>query len=121
MLQIDSFVSITFPRDPAIWKTRFSPTGALRQNLLENYQTHLPPYFSEEDKKHFVETFGRNGFDAPTCWYKMTTSQMSAKDDQRRPYHYRAGCLMTECCLIRRDPGRTRVPACQRTDLLRCR
>ena len=85
---MDSFVSLIFPYDPTIWKTRFAPTGALKQNLLENYQTPLPPYFSEEDKKHFVETLARNGLDAPLCWYKILTNQMAAKDNQRRPDHY---------------------------------
>ena len=105
VLQIDSFASILFPLNPAIWKTRFGPTGVLRQNLLENYQTPLPPYLSEEDKKRFIEIFGRNGFEAPACWYKIMTNQMSAIDDQRRPYYYRVDCSVTDGCPARRDPG----------------
>lgn len=83
LLQMDSFVSIMFPHDPTIVKTRFAPTGALKQSLLQNYQTPLAPYFSEEDKRFFVETFRRNGFEAPTGWYKIMTSQLSAEDDER--------------------------------------
>ncbi|EKM50572.1 uncharacterized protein PHACADRAFT_104575 [Phanerochaete carnosa HHB-10118-sp] len=83
---IDSFVSISFPYDPTIWKTRLAPTGALRRSLLEDYVAPRPSYLSEEDKKHFVETFRRSGFEAPTCWYKVMTSQLSAKDDGQIPF-----------------------------------
>ncbi|EKM57396.1 uncharacterized protein PHACADRAFT_255121 [Phanerochaete carnosa HHB-10118-sp] len=83
---MESFVSIMYPYDPTIWKTRFAPTGAMRGSLLEDYVAPKPSYVSEEDKKHFIETFKRNGFEAPTCWYKIMTSQLAAKDDQQIPY-----------------------------------
>ncbi|EKM57395.1 uncharacterized protein PHACADRAFT_194943 [Phanerochaete carnosa HHB-10118-sp] len=83
---IDSFVSLIYPYDPTIWKARFAPTGAMRGSLLEDYVTPRPSYVSEEDKKHFIETFRRNGFEAPTCWYKIMTSQLSAKDEEQVPY-----------------------------------
>ncbi|EKM56416.1 uncharacterized protein PHACADRAFT_91351 [Phanerochaete carnosa HHB-10118-sp] len=80
---IDSFVNIEFPHDPEIWKERLAPTGALKQNLLDNFTSPRTAYLSEEDVKHFVETFRRNGFAAPTCWFRIATSKLSAEDDLR--------------------------------------
>ncbi|EKM57398.1 uncharacterized protein PHACADRAFT_208465 [Phanerochaete carnosa HHB-10118-sp] len=85
-VHVDSFVSVAFPYDPTIWKTRWAPTGVLRQSLLEGYVAPLPAYMSEEDKEHFVGTFSRNGFEAPANWYKIMTSQLSARDDEQIPY-----------------------------------
>ncbi|EKM56417.1 uncharacterized protein PHACADRAFT_207661 [Phanerochaete carnosa HHB-10118-sp] len=82
---IDSFVSVMFPHHPDIWKERLAPTGALKQSLFEDFAAPRPLYLSEEDAKHFVETFRRGGFAAPTCWFKIATSKLSAEDDLQIP------------------------------------
>ena len=80
---MDSFMSILWPHDPASWKDRLAATGALRQSLLEDFQGPLPSYLTEEDKLGVVKTFREGGFRAPTCWYKIMTSNLNAQDDQR--------------------------------------
>ncbi|EKM52143.1 uncharacterized protein PHACADRAFT_151144 [Phanerochaete carnosa HHB-10118-sp] len=80
---IGSFISIFFPHDPALFRTHLAPTGALKQSLLDDFAAPRPPYLSEADAKRFVETFRRNGFAAPTCWYKVMTTALSADDDQQ--------------------------------------
>lgn len=82
---LDAFVSVLWPADPDIWLTRLAPVGAFKQSLLEDFSGPLPPYVSEEDAQHFKETFKRNGFEAPTCWYKVMTTGLSARDDQQIP------------------------------------
>lgn len=82
---MDSFISLLFPHDPTDWQTRLIEAGALKKNLLEDYAAPRPQYMSEEDLIHFRKTFERNGFAAPTCWYKVMTSQLAAKDDQQIP------------------------------------
>ncbi|EKM56413.1 uncharacterized protein PHACADRAFT_118086 [Phanerochaete carnosa HHB-10118-sp] len=85
LAHIDSVVSISFAHDPKILRDRACPTGALKRTLLEDFTAPLPSYLSEEDAKHFVETFRRDGFAAPVCWYKVVTSQLAAEDDQQIP------------------------------------
>ena len=79
---MDAFVSITFPYDPSYWKTHFTTTGALKKTLLEDFRAPLPHYLSEDDKQAFIQTFKNGGFTAPSCWYKIMTNKMSARDDQ---------------------------------------
>ncbi|GJE91580.1 alpha/beta hydrolase [Phanerochaete sordida] len=86
---LDAFVSLAWPHDPELWRTRFAPVGALKRSLLEDFTGPLPAYVSPADKTAFVETFRRNGFTAPTCWYKVMTSGMSACDDEQIPYERR--------------------------------
>ncbi|GJE83987.1 alpha/beta-hydrolase [Phanerochaete sordida] len=82
---IDSFVSLLYPRDHTVWKTHIMPVGALKNGLLQRFSAPPTPYISDDDRQRFVETFRRNGFAAPTCWYKVMTSQLSAKDDLQIP------------------------------------
>ncbi|GJE83979.1 hypothetical protein PsYK624_000520 [Phanerochaete sordida] len=82
---IESFASLLYPQDPETWQTRIAPVGALKQTLLDDWTAPRAAYVSEEDVRLWVETFRRNGFDAPTCWYKVMTTQLSAKDDQQIP------------------------------------
>ncbi|EKM52130.1 uncharacterized protein PHACADRAFT_262639 [Phanerochaete carnosa HHB-10118-sp] len=82
---MDSFVSVLFPHDPEMWKTRLGPTGALEQSLRAGFVAPRPAYWSAGDAAHFAETFRRDGFAAPTCWYKVLTSGLAARDDQQIP------------------------------------
>jgi soluble epoxide hydrolase/lipid-phosphate phosphatase len=47
VLQIESFLSILYPRDPAAWKTDFAPVGALKACLLADKQLPMPDYITE--------------------------------------------------------------------------
>ncbi|KAJ3557331.1 hypothetical protein NM688_g1528 [Phlebia brevispora] len=82
---IDSFVSVLYPHDPVLWKTRIGPIGALKTTLLEGFQGPLPAYFSRQAAERWKKTFLKNGFAAPTCWYKIMTNGMEAEDDKQLP------------------------------------
>ncbi|EKM49431.1 uncharacterized protein PHACADRAFT_201691 [Phanerochaete carnosa HHB-10118-sp] len=49
-------------RNPGIWKKHLALTGTLEQSLLDDFVSFWPAYLSEEDAKHFVETFRCGGF-----------------------------------------------------------
>lgn len=103
-----------------MWKEWLAPTGALKQSLLEDFIAPRPPHLSEEDTKYFVETFGRNGFAAPTCWFKIMTNQLSAKDDQRASLNPRGSVPLStaDARVFCRDPARAQVAAGERANLL---
>ncbi|KAJ3555945.1 hypothetical protein NM688_g2295 [Phlebia brevispora] len=82
---IDSFVSVLYPHDPVLWKTKLAPVGVLRKTLLEDFQAPLPAYFSQQDAERWKEVFLKNGFVAPNCWYKIMTNGMEAEDDKQVP------------------------------------
>ncbi|THG98670.1 hypothetical protein EW026_g3562 [Hermanssonia centrifuga] len=82
---IDSFISILWPYVPDIWRTHMAPTGVMKASLLEDFKAPLPSYATEEDKKRFKETFLKNGFEGPVCWYKIATNGMQSEDDRNIP------------------------------------
>lgn len=79
--QIESWVNIVFPLDPTIWKTRFTPAGALKKTLEENFRTALPDYISEKDKADFIKFFRKNHFTGPQNWYKIYVLGLGYHDD----------------------------------------
>ncbi|GJE89532.1 alpha/beta hydrolase [Phanerochaete sordida] len=81
LAHMDSFVSILFPNDPAIWKTHFAPTGVFRKSLEENYLAPLPSWMSEGDKEYVVDFYRRGGF--PTSWYTIMATGLSQADDEK--------------------------------------
>ncbi|POS73050.1 hypothetical protein DHEL01_v208561 [Diaporthe helianthi] len=59
--------------DPECWKDTFCTENGLRkalENRGEGFNIKRRSYATEEAKKAFVERFKRDGFEAPTCWYK---------------------------------------------------
>lgn len=81
--QPDAAYHMIFPTDPAIWVTHWAPRGALKKTILSDFTTPLPSYRTEEDKKHFIDLLTKNGFEGPTRWYAVMTSNKSAEDDMR--------------------------------------
>ncbi|KAI0791299.1 epoxide hydrolase [Abortiporus biennis] len=81
----DAFCAMLFPNDPSTWETHLAPLGALRKTLTSDYASPRPTYWTEEDRKLFTETFQKNGFKAPLCWYKVQTSGLSSQDDAAVP------------------------------------
>ncbi|KAI0341823.1 epoxide hydrolase [Trametopsis cervina] len=77
----DSTFSIWFPDDPALWETNFAPRGALKRTMVSDFVAPLPPYLTPGDKQWFIDTFAKNGFDAPTRWYEVMKTPKSAEDD----------------------------------------
>ena len=71
-----------FPSDPKIWKTKIAPVGALQKTLEEDFHAPLPPWFTAEDKKEFLDTFLKGGLLAPTRWYTIMVNGMSVNDDK---------------------------------------
>ena len=47
-LQLDSWLSLIYPSDPAIWKTDMAPKGAMRAWLVADKHAPLPSYLAEE-------------------------------------------------------------------------
>ena len=81
-MQIDSFIALLYPHDPALWKTRMCPPGAAKASLLEGFKAPHPPYVTDEDIGQWKETFIKNGFKGAMCWYKIMTSGMQSHDDK---------------------------------------
>ncbi|KAI0341820.1 alpha/beta-hydrolase [Trametopsis cervina] len=79
----DAAYHMIFPTDPAIWVTHWAPRGALKKTILSDFTTPLPSYRTEEDKKNFIDLLTKNGFEGPTRWYAVMTSNKSAEDDMR--------------------------------------
>lgn len=74
-------MSVVFPSDPETWKTVILE-GALQKALEEDFSAPPAPWFTEEHKKEFLDTFLEGGLLAPTRWYTINLNGMSDDDDK---------------------------------------
>lgn len=58
-----------------------APLGGFKTLLRSGFQTPLPPYLSEGDKKEFIDTFMKNGLAAPGRWYEVMVKGLAGPDD----------------------------------------
>ncbi|KZT30637.1 epoxide hydrolase [Neolentinus lepideus HHB14362 ss-1] len=104
----DSFFSLLFPHDPALWRTDMAPLGGFKAWLLADKTAPLPSYLTPEEKETITAlirppTGGLN-------WYKVMTSGINAADDRSvAPYRYAlpaaapvlfVGCAKDYICLV---------------------
>ncbi|EKM57397.1 uncharacterized protein PHACADRAFT_194945 [Phanerochaete carnosa HHB-10118-sp] len=83
---IDSLASIAFNlRGPTIWKTHYAPTDVLRKNLHEGFLMPLDCLQLTCPRKTRNALWRHSSAEAPTCWCKLTSNQLSAKDNQQMP------------------------------------
>ncbi|KAG9700388.1 alpha/beta-hydrolase, partial [Aureobasidium melanogenum] len=55
---------------PASWLDTVCKEDGLKDFLLQDKKQETEPYATEETKNAFITRFKRDGFAAPTCWYK---------------------------------------------------
>ena len=51
--------------------------------MLEDYKAPRAWYVTEEEVEEWKQTMRKNGFTAPTCWYKIMVNGMQFEDDKR--------------------------------------
>jgi len=81
----DSFVSIIFPHDPAMWKSDLCNTGALKAWLEADKQLEPVSYITEEEQAHQKDLLLKDGMSAPLNWYKVLASGIAHLDDKSVP------------------------------------
>jgi len=57
---------------PEAWLDTICAVDGLKNFLAENKSLPTEPYATEEMKQAFISRFSRDGFAAPSCWYKAT-------------------------------------------------
>ncbi|KAF8995114.1 Alpha/Beta hydrolase protein [Cyathus striatus] len=79
---IDSFYSLVWPKDPAIWKTDLVPKGKFKEWLENNKLGQQYPYWTDEKKKEHQARFLETGVTAPLRWYtgRVKTLQDNGDD-----------------------------------------
>ncbi|KAI4798725.1 alpha/beta-hydrolase [Aureobasidium sp. EXF-8845] len=68
---------------PHTWLDTVCAPDGLKTFLLENKTQPTEPYATEEMKQTFVSRFSRDGFAAPTCWYKATVDGHQSFEAQK--------------------------------------
>ncbi|THH28593.1 hypothetical protein EUX98_g5603 [Antrodiella citrinella] len=82
---IESFMSATFPKEPQTMKHAFALKGALKNSLLSNFKAPLGDFLTDKEQQIFIDTFRKNGFAAPLCYYKIMTRNARGADDATIP------------------------------------
>lgn len=84
LLQHESAVAIAYAKDQStLFRDIVCPRDALKQALLRDY---IPPgglasYMSDEDIKIFSETFKKDTFQGPLCYYKCQMRDFNKADE----------------------------------------
>jgi soluble epoxide hydrolase/lipid-phosphate phosphatase len=67
--------------------TLFTTPNALREYLLNGgVDIEVRPYAQDPKfKQEFIDRFTRDGFEAPVCWYKVTTENHTYESDKHLP------------------------------------
>jgi soluble epoxide hydrolase/lipid-phosphate phosphatase len=68
---------------PSTWLDTVCAPDGLKTFLLENKTQPTEPYATEEMKQTFISRFSRDGFAAPTCWYKATVDGHQSFEAQK--------------------------------------
>jgi soluble epoxide hydrolase / lipid-phosphate phosphatase len=84
-LQWETFFNLTYPADPALWKTYFAPEGAMEIFLTTNSpsssSTLLASYITEEDKAHHHAVFGSD-YRTPCLWYVRGINSLGVEEEK---------------------------------------
>lgn len=68
--------------DPHTWLENWCTPGGMRKYVSEGRTQPTLPYASAEHKADFMERFGKDGLDAPSCWYKAFTFGIQSEADK---------------------------------------
>ena len=99
-MQHESFLNIAYTKDTTLWINHFGPTGTLRAWLEADKRCEMAPFMTKEvrirhehidlptlnlchQELEYASITGKNGYDAPTRWYKLFTEGLFAEDDKR--------------------------------------
>ncbi|KAL5585845.1 hypothetical protein FOVSG1_013537 [Fusarium oxysporum f. sp. vasinfectum] len=77
---LESVYSAAFA-EPQTYLKIFCEPDAMRKFISEGWTQPTLPYFTPEHKTDFMDRFGKDGFDAPSCWYKAYTLGVQNKSD----------------------------------------
>ncbi|KAH8106324.1 Alpha/Beta hydrolase protein [Cristinia sonorae] len=80
----ESFLSLAYTADTSIWVQHFGPSGALRAWLEGDKKSELAPYMTKEELEYASITL-KNGYAAPTRWYRLFTTGLFQADDKQIP------------------------------------
>ncbi|THH28932.1 hypothetical protein EUX98_g5256 [Antrodiella citrinella] len=82
---IEAFMSALFAQDPRVIKDDFALPGVLKKSLLSEFRAPLGDFMTKEEQRIFIDTFRKNGFAAPLCYYKIMTTNGRNSDDAKIP------------------------------------
>ncbi|KAF1971382.1 putative epoxide hydrolase [Bimuria novae-zelandiae CBS 107.79] len=73
----DSFTTLLYPEDPAIWKTIVCPIGKLRAWLEADKETTRASYISDEEWDTHSKIMLNGGYTGPLNWYKAAMAGLN--------------------------------------------
>ncbi|KAJ8085087.1 hypothetical protein PM082_003871 [Marasmius tenuissimus] len=80
----EKFYNIVYPEDPELWKSDFTPMGALKDYLTTKPAAPSPSWLTAEEKQVQTRDLLAGGLAAPTCYYKGMLRH-AKEDDQAIP------------------------------------
>ncbi|KAJ7205340.1 alpha/beta-hydrolase [Mycena haematopus] len=82
---IDSFISLTYPETPEVWRTTMSVDGGARAWIESNTIRSFPSYVTPEDKETLRASLLSSGLSGPLCWYKQQVEPAIFEEDAKLP------------------------------------
>lgn len=80
-----SFYDLWYAKDGRLQKFNMGPTGAMRIFIESNSSAIRGDFISEEQSQYHEEQFGRNSWDPPVNFYRITFNGLTREDDEKIP------------------------------------
>jgi pimeloyl-ACP methyl ester carboxylesterase len=78
-MKLESFLSLLYPQDVAIWKTDLGPIGKAKAFIQAGRKTPLPTWETKADRAYRIALFKSGGMTGPLNWYKANIRDIDAK------------------------------------------
>lgn len=73
----DSFTSLLYPTDAAVWKTDVCPIGKLKEWIIADKSSERPSYITKKEQKTHSKILLNGGYTGPLNWYKAAMSGLN--------------------------------------------
>ena len=81
---LESVYTVTFG-EPQTWLVNWTEPGAMRKYVIEGKTQPVQSYADTEHRADFMERLGKDGFNAPNCWYKAFAFKIQNEADKLVP------------------------------------
>ncbi|KZT00187.1 epoxide hydrolase [Laetiporus sulphureus 93-53] len=79
----ESFLTLSYPSDPTIWRTHLCPRGGIKAHLLSGDIAPSPSYLTETDKKAISTAILSGGLKGAFNWYRIMLDGITDSDDKQ--------------------------------------
>ncbi|TBU42304.1 alpha/beta-hydrolase [Dichomitus squalens] len=82
---IDSFLTLVYPKEPEIWKDWIAPLGKAEEWVASDRRGERPAWFSEQEYAEACERFVKYSLESPMNYYRVVVFNLNIDDNKAIP------------------------------------